>query len=404
MAEYLQLSCISHAATYEIDSRRHRVINSGHPDHDKCSISFRSDGIHTTPNEERLPLMPGSVPRMRRVLYVGDLGSGGTCQHRFDAIRRLGQLVQPFDIRPYEPKNRAASWLRFRYPFGPLITRVNRDLINAIETFRPDVVWFDKPLVFTPETVQAAKQAGARIVFYVQDSPFGPRDDGCWRQFLKIYHMADLHCLVREADIPRYSGWGLPWIKIMLCFDLQAHFPPPSGFGEADRNREVSYIGHPYEQRPKFLLNLARDHQLPIFVNGSRWSRALTSEQLQHFTIGNFLANEQYRSGIWKSKVNLSFVTEDNEEDIALKAIEIAGCAGFLLAVRTPGHQAIFEEDREAVFFSSVEECADKARFYLNRPDLREVIAARGRDRAVRSGYDNDTQLARVLNRLDGKA
>lgn len=56
------------------------------------------------------------------------------------------------------------------------------------------------------------------------------------------------------------------------------------------------------------------------------------------------------------------------------------------------------------MFFSSLDECADKCRFYLDRPDLRDPIASRGRERAVRSGYDNDTQLARILNRLDGAA
>jgi hypothetical protein len=151
------------------------------------------------------------------------------------------------------------------------------------------------------------------------------------------------------------------------------------------------------------LLKLARDYGLPVFINGNRWARALSPEELKFFTLGDFLSNEHYRTGIWRSKINLSFVTEDNEDDIAHKAVETAACGGFLLALRTEGHQALFEEDREAVFFSSVEECADKARFYLGRPDLRDAIAARGRERAVRSGYDNDTQLARVLNRLDGR-
>jgi spore maturation protein CgeB len=72
--------------------------------------------------------------------------------------------------------------------------------------------------------------------------------------------------------------------------------------------------------------------------------------------------------------------------------------------VRSEGHSECFEEDKEAVFFSSVEECADKARYYLDRPDLREAIAQHGRERAVKSGYDNDTQLARILDRLDGKS
>jgi spore maturation protein CgeB len=350
--------------------------------------------------------MLGSVPRARRILYAGDLSPGGTCRHRFEAIQRLRQEVFPFDLQTYSSQNRALNWLSFRYPVGPLISRINRDLVRMVAEVRPGVVWFDKPISFTPETMHAIKKTGAQIVFYVQDSPFGPRNDGCWHQFLQVYRMADLHCLLRKADIPRYSQRGIPWIKIMLCFDPEMHFPPQIAFGDKERDREISYIGHPYEQRPVFLLKLAREHQLPVYVNGNRdrWVQALPSEQLRHFALGGFLAGENYRTAIWKSKINLSFVTEDNEEDIALKAVEIAGCAGFLLAVRTPGHQAIFEEDREAVFFSSVEECAEKCRFYLNRPDLREIIALRGRDRAVRSGYDNDTQLARVLNRLDGKS
>lgn len=343
------------------------------------------------------------LPRRRSVLYATPLAPSSTTVYRLDSLRHLDQLVHPFDVRKHEPSRRLLQRFRFRYPVGPLVSSVNREICKTVEALRPEVVWFDKPTVFTPETMEAIHQTGAQIVFYVQDSPFGPRNDGVWRQFYKVYRMADLHCLVRHADIVRYREWGLPWIDTMFSFDPRTHYPPQPGFSDADRNRKISYIGHPQEQRPAFLLTLASKYQLPVFINGDHWPRALTPDELQFFKVGKSLYDEKYRSGIWQSKINLSFVTEHNEDDIAHKAVEIAACAGFLLALRTPGHLAIFEEDREAVFFSSVEECADKAKFYLDRPDLRESIAARGRDRAVRSGYDNDTQLARVLNRLDGK-
>lgn len=347
--------------------------------------------------------MSSSFPRVRRILYVGDLSEGGTCLQRLKSFNRLGQNVRPLNIQPYKTGGRAINWLRYRYPFGPFVSRINHDLLKTVADYRPDVVWFDKPVSFTAETMHTIKKAGAQIAFYVQDAPFGPRNDGCWRQFMRVYRMADLHCLFREADIPRYSQQGLPYIKIMLSFDPQLHFPPEAALGDSGRDRGVSYIGFPYEQRPAFLLKLARDYRLPVHINGDRWLRVLTKDELGEFIHGEYLPQGQYRSGIWRSKINLSFVTEANEEDIAHKAVEIAGCGGFLMALRTPGHQAILEEDREAVYFSSVEECADKCGFYLGRPDLRGAIAARGRERAVRSGYDNDTQLARVLNRLDGK-
>ncbi len=221
--------------------------------------------------------------------------------------------------------------------------------------------------------------------------------------FYRVYRMADLHCLFRPSDVARYQAWGLPFFRTMFSFDPVMQFPPPAGWSDTDRDRGVSYIGHPHEDRPAFLLQLARKHALPIFINSNLWPKIFNADQLAAFTVGGHLSGAAYREGIWRSKINLSFVTEKNEDDIAHKAIEIAACASFLLALRTDGHEACFEEDKEAVFFSSVEECADKARFYLDRPDLREAIGLRARERAVRSGYDNDSQLARILNRLDGK-
>jgi spore maturation protein CgeB len=343
-------------------------------------------------------------PRKRRILYVSTLAGNGTTRFRFDAMQRLGQELTPFEmVTPYALGHRYLDSLRSRFPFGPLVSRVNRDLRRAVQSVRPDIVWFDKPTTFTRESMEAIHAFGAQIVFYVQDGPFGPRNDGLWRQFYRVFRLADLHCLVREADVVRYRAWGLPFIKTMFSFDPLMQFPPPAGWSDTDRDREVSYIGHPHEERPAFLQSLATQYGLPLSINGNFWDSILGAGNLPNCRIGRHLAPGQYREAIWRSKINLSFVTQANEDDIAHKAVETAACGQFLLARRTPGHEALFEEDREAVFFSSVEECADKARFCLGRPDLREAIGQRARERAVRSGYDNDTQLARILNRLDGK-
>jgi hypothetical protein len=165
----------------------------------------------------------------------------------------------------------------------------------------------------------------------------------------------------------------------------------------------VSYIGSPHEERPDFLLALGENKEIPITLAGPGWKKVLSPGRYRRLVTDDYLIDSAYREAIWRSGINLSFVTHSNEDDIGHKSIEIAACQGFLLALRTSGHQACFEEDREAIFFSDLEECADKCRFYLDKPRLREEIALRGRERAVRSGYDNDTQLARILNFLDGR-
>jgi spore maturation protein CgeB len=319
------------------------------------------------------------------------------------SLRRLDQDVAVFNVPSYAPRHRLMAALAYRFVGGPFITRINRDLLRTIRESKPEIVFFDKPIHFTPETIRAIKKTGALTVSYVQDNPFGPRHDPCWRQFLRIYRLFDLHCLFRNSDITRYTGFGIPWIKIMLSFEPSIHFPAPASWSDDNRSRQVSYVGSPLEDRPQFLRRLAEEQHISLQIAGPRWQKFFSPEVLARYVTDGYLSDSEYRRAIWKSKVNLAFVTHQNEEDIGHKSVEIAACAGFLLAVRSEGHSACFEEDKEAVFFSSLEECADKARFYLNRPDLREAVGRRARQRAVASGYDNDTQLARILNRLDGK-
>jgi hypothetical protein len=281
-----------------------------------------------------------------------------------------------------------------------MIARINADLVAAVHKEKPEVVWLDKPTHFTPATIRSLKESGALTVCYNQDNPFGPRNDGCWHQFYRVYRMLDLHCLFRNIDIPRYEGWGLNYIKIQLSYDPMEHFPPPAAWSDADRTREASYIGSPYEERPQFLRALIETYKLPVTISGPRWHKVLSSDEQRRYTRGGMLRDAEYRENIWKSKINLTFITQQNQEDVAHKAFEIAACGGFLLALRSAGHKAAFEEGKEAEFFSGIEECAEKIRYYLDHPVEREEIARRGCERAKRSGYDNDTQLKRVLDRL----
>jgi spore maturation protein CgeB len=59
----------------------------------------------------------------------------------------------------------------------------------------------------------------------------------------------------------------------------------------------------------------------------------------------------------------------------------------------------LFDEGKEAEFFGSMEELIDKSRFYLLRAEARQRIARSGRERSLRSGYDNESRLSEMLAR-----
>ena len=337
----------------------------------------------------------------RKILYVAYLGGGNTSLYRMHALERLGQQVVPFPLEPWDPTSRYVAALQYRYPVGPLVAPINRALLRAVAEHRPEVVWLDKPVHLTRRTIETIQRGGSKVVCVNQDNPFGPRKDGCWTQFLRIFRLFDLNCLFREADVVRYREWGLPFVKLLFSYEPTQHFPPPTSWSDADRDRQVAYTGSPLEERPAFLARLGEEFGVPLAVAGPRWDKAWPPELRAKYVVGGMMKDDAYRKSIWRARINLAFLTQHNEDDIAHKAMEIAACGQFLLAERVPGHQACFVENQEAVFFGSAEECAEKARWYLERPEERARIAAAGRLRAERSGYSNDAQMSKVLERLD---
>jgi spore maturation protein CgeB len=188
-------------------------------------------------------------------------------------------------------------------------------------------------------------------------------------------------------------------VKVQTAFEPTVHFPPPENWSDCDRSREVSFIGTPYDDRAGFLTALWRKYGLPVTVSGPAiWKRKLKGRaRAALYPQEGELYDAAYRQGIWQSKINLSFLTHGNQDEYAHKSFEIAACGGFLLAERSPGHSARFKEDEEAVFFSDIEECAEKCRKYLWDEAARARIAAAGQRRAASSGYDNDSQMRKVL-------
>ena len=214
----------------------------------------------------------------------------------------------------------------------------------------------------------------------------------------------DLHVVQRDANIADYKSRGaLDVIKIQTAYEPTIQFPPPPGWSDANRDREVSFVGTPYDDRAETLAWL--QHQgLPVVISGNdrQWKRALGAERFSALYREGELYVQQYREAIWRSKINLSFLTHANKDEFVHKSFEIAGCGGFLLAERSEGHLQRFREDEEAAFFTGREELLAKIQRYLPDEAARKRIAAAGQARAQKDGYHNDRQMELVIERLKG--
>jgi len=340
--------------------------------------------------------------RPLKILYAAGLSPNDSSLYRLLALERLGHRVVPLNAFDYQPANPLLNKVVYRLAAGPTVDRLNRDLLRLAEREKPDLVWTDKLLAMQPKTLLKLRAMGIPTVSYMIDNPFGIRQDPGWRLYMKDIPYYDLHVVQRDANIADYMQRGArDVIKIQTAYEPTLHFPPPEGWSDADRDREVSFVGTPYDRRGEFLTRLWMEFGLPVTVSGGLvWKQHLTPEAVAAMYRGHGeLFREVYREAIWKSKINLSFLTHSNHDEFAHKSFEIAACGGFLLAERSEGHAQRFVEDEEAVFFSTIEECVEKIRRYLPDAPARARIAAAGRERAERSGYHNDRQVGLIVER-----
>jgi hypothetical protein len=340
-----------------------------------------------------------------KILYATGLSPNDSSLYRLWALERLGHRVVPLNAYEYVPRNKLMVQITGRLAVGPAVSRLNRDLLSMAERERPDVVWADKLLGMQPKTLDKLRAMGIATVSYMIDNAFGPRKDPGWRLYMKAIPHYDLHVVQRDANIADLKARGAgEVIKIQTAYEPTIHFPPPAGWNDASRDREVSFIGTPYDDRADFLTRLWREYGIKVTISGTErfWRKALPADAFAAMFRDGELFQKQYREGIWRSRINLSFLTHANQDEFAHKSFEIAGCGSFLLVERSQGHSERFREDEEAVFFSTIEECAAKIRRWLPDEAGRARIAAQGAVRAKASGYYNDEQVAAILRRLAG--
>jgi len=336
-----------------------------------------------------------------KILYAAGLSPNDSSLYRLWALERLGHQVIPFNFFDYLPANQLVLKVVIRLAAGGAVERFNRDLIQLAERERPDLLWSDKMLWMRPSTLDRMRALSIATVSYMIDNPFGPRQDPGWRLYMKGIPNYDLHVVQRDKNIADYKERGArDVIKIQTAYEPTIHFPPPDEWSDKDRDREVSFVGTPYDDRADVLTRLSQEFGVAISGNRRSWQRGLSEDAFARLYREGELYLQQYREAIWRSKINLSFITHSNQDEFVHKSFEIAGCGGFLLAERSQGHMDRFREDTEAVFFTGYDELVAKIRRYLPDETARARIAAAGHTRAQRDGYHNDRQVSLIVERI----
>ena len=331
-----------------------------------------------------------------RILYVGV--ADGTCRHRADALRELGHAVDHVVSgaqREFWRKQldrvgrRLGVWLD--------LDRANPRIRAALASRPYDVLWIDKGLWIQAGTLREARRLrpGLAIVAYSPDDMMHPANQSPhYREGLPLY---DLHVTTKSYNVAELGQLGARDVLFIdNAYEPAAH--RPLALDDAERRRyetPAGFVGTYEGDRASHMLRLA-ERGVQVTIWGSEWEKFRGSQpNLQ--VRREALSGLDYARAINGARINLAFLRKAARDLQTTRSVEIPACGAFMLAERTDEHLRLFEEGREAEFFSSFEELERKCRFYLEHEAERARIAAAGLERCRRGGYSNAERLRGVL-------
>jgi len=338
-----------------------------------------------------------------RVIYVGDLRSEvwGTCLQRMRALQDLGHAViginavQSGAIGLLQRLQIKVVGFRPDHYLGWLIGR-------AVRRIRPDVLWLDKALTVSAQTLCRVREIQPSIVIlgYSPDDMMNPSNQSkCWLNSLPLH---DAYLTTKSYGVDELKSLGCKTVLFVAnAYDPSLHRP----FEVTPSERQflggpVGFVGAPEKERAENIAWLS-GQGICVKVWGDGWKALKRKSGANYLVGGGSVWGTAYVKVLSSFDINLCFLRKVNRDRQTTRSIEIPACKGFMLAERTDEHLGLFEEGKEAEFFSSNEELLDKVKFYLAHDSERRQIALAGHNRCVEGGYSNQVRLKKALSKID---
>lgn len=341
-----------------------------------------------------------------RILYIGDGSFGTTSLQRARALTRLGHEVTLVDPRAPIPKRRWAASLAVRTGFRVFEPWINRHVLDSVSGMTFDLTWLNNSPEVGPALAAQLRRQSNGICGYVNDDPFGGKDGRKWDLFKRALPLYDQLVVVRPPNVPEAHRAGVRKVvhAFMSC-DPVAH--AALDWSEAESTKwasEVTFVGNWFRGRGRFLAKLLA-LGVPLTIRGVAWQKSREIAKLRGAWTTGAAAGKDYVRAIQNAKVAIGLLNPANRDLHTTRSSEIPFIGGAVFcAERTTEHEMLYVDGKEAVFWSSPEECADLCHRLLEDEPHRRRIAAAARTRVLQWRLLNDDILAAVLRIAEGRS
>jgi hypothetical protein len=335
-----------------------------------------------------------------RVLFTGQYWPGANTLYIGWAFEQCGAIVRWLNDTTLWPGWTGVKGRIARRLLRPLIeAEWNRQLLELVANFRPDLVYITNATFCWPRTLETIRKQSIPLMCFYHDV--------LWRdwpgsRFSENISYFDLVATTRHWQEAEFKAAGARAVCIVrFGYEPLVHRPmdvEPMAFERY--GADVTFIGTYEAHRAAELTWLVEaDFPYQFRLWGGYWDRLPPDSPVRKYWQGRLIHDQEIPVIYAASKVALHWVGwEPHGKDPALRkgdqhnsrTFQIAACGGaMMLAQRTDEHRRFFTEDVEAVYFDDVRELREKLAYWLDpaRDEARKRIAAAARVRCLAEDY-----------------
>ncbi len=279
--------------------------------------------------------------------------------------------------------------------------KVNKVIIQRYREVKPDVVLIFKGEDITPDTLQELRSEEGILVNYNPDHPFYfEKETVSSKNITECISMYDLYLTYSQEIKEQLSREGVPAGCIPFGYDARM-------IKKAQNlNKEVPsflFVGAWDQDREEWLSQMTDKVNLEIYGNQD-WSLMSRGKEVATSFQNRYLIGEEYANVVSRSAGVINLLRPQNmrEQSHNMRTFEVPGYGGVLISQRTDEQMSYFEEDKEAIFFSDIEELIDKLDFLVRNPNHARQIKEQALNRSETSGYSYFDR-AKALSNMIGE-
>lgn len=302
--------------------------------------------------------------------------------------------LRRFDIRRFRAN---------RFVYHSIYDEINNNFCKVVESFKPDLIWLDKNLTISFESLSNLKK---RFKFYIisftNDNPFSLRksEKNIWLEYIKNLSICDIVFIAQINQIPFYKKFKINKI-VRYLHGVDYSFIDENNYLKV--GNKIRFIGNCEKNRIKLIKNiLSKIDNFEVF--GPNWYRYIESFP--------FLINPKINGPIWDRKSYnkkiqdslgcINLLSKSNNDEIASRIFEITSCGGLAISESNKQLKKIFSKN-EILYYRDDDDLIEKLIFLNNNPQVTLNFRKNAFNKIKNLKLDYEYTIPRWLSYLDVK-